>query len=714
MATASDAGSSAHAHAISDEQLILETAFDRRDRMLHDIDTELAADPAPASDATGQARLRMLRARHAELLHAEQGLIFGRLDALDQTSLHLGRIGIPSADGSGDPLVLDWRAPAARAFYTATPINPQGLTRRRHIRVRGREVIGVDDEPLTGSMAGELVGEGTLLAALAERRTGRMTSAAATLQREQDDVVRADARGPLVVQGGPGTGKTVVALHRVAYLLFTQPQLAAQGVLVLGPSPRFLEYIAQVLPALGETAVVPATRDTLVPGIEPQREESRVVAEIKGRALWQRVLSGYAATLVPDVADLTLIWDGERYALDQRRLARALTSATSGRSHAAARTVFTGILHQLLTDAVVERQEQVLAQMEEGFEDILARVDAALKKSDDHAPATGATGRDVDGVLSEADVERLHEEIVTDSRLAATLRRWWPVHDPQIEVRRLLGDPALISRWAPELSDTEMQAIAGEPAGCSSSDLALIDALADLLGDEESAGEQGDFLADRAAARRGWIYGHVVIDEAQELSEMQWLMALRRCPSRSITAVGDIDQAEAPHRHTTWAQAVGAALGDRWSEARLSICYRTPLEVMALTGPVLQRAGSHNEPPRAVRASGIEPWERPVEEADLATEAARAVGELSARWSGGTVGVVAPVYRVQALRSALPQVPVLSATEAKGLEWDATLLVDADGIVAEPRGWNGLYVALTRCTQELGRLRVHSRDRSTP
>jgi hypothetical protein len=443
-----------------------------------------------------------------------------------------------------------------------------------------------------------------------------------------------------------------------------------------------------------------------VPGLERQRVESRAVAEIKGRALWQRVLSEYAADLVPDVGDLTLVWDDERYGLDQRRLARALTSATSGRSHAAARAVFTDVVHQLLTDAVVERQEQVLAQMEEGFEDILARVDAALEKSDEHGVPSEAGGRDVDGVLSEADVARLHEEIATDPGLAAALRRWWPVHDPQVEVRRLLGDEALVRRWAPELTDAEVRTVVSEPPGWSGSDLALVDALADLIGDDESSGEQGDFLADRAAARRDWIYGHVVIDEAQELSEMQWLMVLRRCPSRSVTAVGDIDQAEAPHRHTTWAEAVGAVLGERWTEARLTICYRTPLEVMALTGPVLQSAGSRNTPPRAVRASGIEPWEIAVTEADLATEAARAVQALSTRWSGGTVGVVAPVHRVPALRSVLPQVPVLSATEAKGLEWDATLLVDAAGIVAEPRGWNGLYVALTRCTQELGQIRV--------
>lgn len=693
----------AYAAAISDAQHTLDQAQVSREQILRDLETELAA---PSDDATAQARRRLLLQRRAELRHAEHGLIFGRLDALDETVLHLGRAGIPSPDGSRDPLVLDWRAPAARAFYTATPVNAQGQARRRHIRTAGRDVIGVDDEPLDGSGTKDLVGEGALLGALAERRTGRMSTAAATLQREQDDVVRADAHGPLIVQGGPGTGKTVVALHRVAYLLFTYPQLAAQGVLVLGPSARFLDYIAQVLPALGETAVVSATCDTLVPGVGVQRSEPRAIAEIKGRALWQRALSGYAGELVPSVVDLELVWEGERYELDGPRLARAFSSAIAGRSHRAARAAFTEQVHHLLTDAVAGRNEQLLAQMEEGFEDILARVDSGLKGSDNRGVRTRASGSDVDGVLSEDDVERLRERIATDPALAATLLAWWPIRDPGFELGRLLGDEARLRRWAPELTDAELAMVLSEPPGWAPSDIPLIDALAQLLGEQRSPGDQGDFLADRAAVQRDWVYGHAVVDEAQELSQMQWQMVLRRCPSRSITAVGDIDQAESPHRHTTWEEAVAVALGQRWTEARLTICYRTPLEVMALTGPVLRRAGSRNEPPRAVRASGIEPWERASTEADLTVAAVHAVEELALRWSGGLVGVVAPLVRVPALRAALPGVSVLSATEAKGLEWDATLLVDAAGIAAEPRGWNGLYVALTRCTQELGQLRV--------
>ncbi len=685
----------------AEEQLILNEAFKRRDGILQYLNTELQF---PAQDTVAQARLRMLARRRAELQHAGQGLIFGRLDSLDQTVRHLGRVGIPSSDDDDDPLVIDWRAPAARAFYTATPVDPQGQARRRHIRTNGREVIGVDDEPLDGSRASELVGEGALLAALDERRTGQMSTAAATLQREQDDVIRADARGPLVVQGGPGTGKTVVALHRVAYLLFTYPKLAAQGVLVIGPSRRFLDYIAQVLPALGETAMASATCDTLVPGIEVERVEQREVAEIKGRALWQQALSRYCESFVPEPADLELLWEGERYTIDEGRIARAIRSATSGRSYHAARAVFIAQVHDLLTDAIIERNEETLRQVEAGLEDLLSEFDAAFTHTDNRAATSGATGAEVDGVLTEADIELLRDRIADDASLRAVLYRWWPSRDTAVELHRFLGETTLLSQWVPELTARQRTAIVGEPQTWASSDIPLFDALADLLGETHPKSEQGEFLSDRAPAQRDWVYGHVVIDEAQELSQMQWFMVMRRCPSRSITAVGDIDQAEAPHLHTTWAEAVSGAFGERWTEAQLTICYRTPMEVMALTASVLRNAGSHNDPPRAVRTSGIEPWERTVTEESLNAEAALAVEQLSTRWKGGMVGVIAPLERLYTLRTALPGTPVLSATDAKGLEWDATLLVDAPSIAAQPRGWNGLYVALTRCTQELGQL----------
>ncbi|MEV5691780.1 HelD family protein [Micromonospora globbae] len=687
--------------AIAEEQAFLDVATARRDTLTEHLEAELSSE---AVDALERARQRMLRRQYEELQRAREGLVFGRLDGLDGTVRHIGRVGLRNAGEDSEPLLVDWRAPAARPFYTATAVDPQGQARRRHIRTSGSAVVGVDDEPLDGTMTAELVGEGALLAALDQRRTGRMSTAISTLQREQDDIIRAEATGPLIVQGGPGTGKTVVALHRVAYLLFAHPTMADQGVLVLGPSPRFLQYIAQVLPALGETAVVSATCDTLLPGIRVGRDESRTLAEIKGRALWQPALENYVTSLLPRPRELKLRWAGDFYVIPAATVAQALASAVQGRPYHRARKAFAEQLHHILADAVAEQREALMNEMEEGFEDILARVDRDMQH--DHHPGSTSTGSDIDGLLSEEEIADLRDQIAENATIARFIETWWPTLDAETLLRDLLTNPALVARFAPQLSSEEITAVSAEPPLWASSDIPLLDALADLLGEDhvDTPQPQGGFVADHARRQRDWVYGHVVVDEAQELSEMQWHMVLRRCPSRSITAVGDIDQAEAAHRHTSWAEAVQAVLGDRWTAAELTICYRTPREVMGLTEPVLTKAGSRNTPPRAVRSSGIAPWTLMVTPAELAGAAAQAVRQLQQRWHGGTVGVIAPAGRIAELLDVLDDVPVLTATQSKGLEWDATLLVDPHGIAAEPRGWNGLYVALTRCTQELGQL----------
>ncbi|ARU53346.1 helicase [Cellulosimicrobium cellulans] len=710
----------AAAHAVAEEQRHLDAALARRVQIVAELDAQLAVPADPdlpgAEGVVERSRRAGLRRRRTELERAESGLVFGRVDTVEGVTRHVGRVGIAAPDADADPLVLDWRAPGARAFYTATAREPQGLARRRHVRTAGERVTGVDDEPLDGSAAGAdeedgLVGEGALLAALSERRTGRMGTAVATLQVEQDAIVRAPAEQTLVVQGGPGTGKTVVALHRVAYLLFTHPHLAERGVLLLGPSSRFLEYVAQVLPALGETAVVSATCDTLVPGVVPERDESRDVAEIKGRALWQDVVARYADALVPDARALTVRLDGEPLTLDAARVGQVLRAARAGgRSVLAARRRAVDLVLDALVDEAAARHAELLERVEEGFEDVLGKLDVGLAARDDRAPTTGAHGGDVDGELTDDDLDRLRGELARDGGFTAVLDAWWPVVDARTALADLLGDGALLARHAPELAPAEVRRVTGKPATLAPSDVPLLDALADALGTPDAPGEQGEFLAQRAATRRDWVYGHVVVDEAQELSPMQWHMVLRRCPTRSVTAVGDVDQTEAPHRHTDWADVVGPVFGERWHRADLTICYRTPREVMELVGPVLRAAGSRNAPPRAVRDAGVAPRDVavPVDAsgASLGVTVAAEVARLVERYDGGSVGVVAPRDRLAYLGAAADGVPVLSTSEAKGLEWDAVVVVDPDGIAAEPRGWNGLYVAMTRCTQELARVTV--------
>jgi DNA helicase IV len=466
--------------AIQEEQRFLDRALIRHAEIVDHLLTEAGAAPV---DEAARARARTLRQRYREMSQARDGLIFGRLDAQDGTIRHIGRIGVQDADDAADPLVVDWRADAARPFYTATALNSLGPARRRHLQVSGSAVTGVDDEPLDGAVEGELVGEGALLNALGQRRTGQMTTAIATLQREQDDIIRAAASAPLIVQGGPGTGKTVVALHRVAYLLFSHRQMAEQAVLMLGPSPRFLDYIAQVLPALGETAVVSATCETLLPGISVTRNESRHQSEIKGRALWQGALANYIASQRPSARELRLRWEGEEYVISAAKVGQSLT-AVSGHSYHDARKVFTEQLRQILADAVIERREAMLVEVEAGFEDILARFSTGLADS-----GSDVRGAEADGEMSEDEVEELRERIAGSAVVSDFVVGWWPDLDPEPVLARLLHSKELLRENASQLTEDEISGIVAEPEGWSASDLPLLDAVSDLLGESSAAGQ---------------------------------------------------------------------------------------------------------------------------------------------------------------------------------------------------------------------------------
>ncbi|MFB7474411.1 HelD family protein [Kitasatospora sp. NPDC056184] len=668
--------------------------------------TLAAAGREAGPGGTHQARLeRELRAaeaarRAARLDAVERGLCFGRLDHRDGTVRHIGRIGLrDELDETYEPVLVDWRAPAARPFYTATPADPGGLVRRRHLHTRGRTLVGLDDEALDlagldeGGRRG-LVGEAALLAALDRERTGRMATVVATIQAEQDRVIRAPLPGALVVQGGPGTGKTVTALHRAAYLLYThRAVLERRGVLVLGPNPAFLRYIDQVLPALGETEVVLRTVGELFPGVRATAEDAPAAAVVKGGPwMADAVRRAVGAHQSLPAGDL-LLGEGlrlpHRVCAEARRAARGLCLP-----HNRARAFFL----RTLLDALAVAQALSLGRP---YDEEEAR----------HAPG----------------------ELWAQPGIRAGLDALWPVLTPRRLIDRLLSDPALLAVAAPGLSPAERAAVL-RPAGTpwTTGDVPLLDEAAELLGEDGTAararsraaertleeerayaegvltvtGQQGDATldagllaerfrdtgpdrttAERAAGDRTWAYGHVVVDEAQELSAMAWRAVLRRVPTRSLTIVGDLAQTASPAgARSSWAEVLDRELPDRWREERLTVNYRTPAAIMAPAAAVLRAHAPGQEPPEAVRETPDRPRVLPVPDGDYAAA-------LAALPTGpGTLGVIAPDADAAALGA-------LTVRSAKGLEFDAVVLVDPAALLAQ--GAPDLYVALTRATRRL-------------
>ncbi|PRZ40755.1 DNA helicase IV [Antricoccus suffuscus] len=696
---------------VTREQNTLDRLFARREILLDEVRSQLqqaGIDDSPEA----AARITGLVRRRTELDRADSGLCFGRIEELNGVRLHIGRVGLPGEDDSADPLLVDWRAPIARKFYTATAARPQGLRSRRHIRTEGRAVLGVDDEAFDRhDRGGDLVGEAALLEALDARRTGAMGDVVATLQSEQDEVIRAPHGGCLVVQGGPGTGKTAVALHRAAYLLFTYPQLAERGVLVVGPSPTFLRYIEQVLPSLGETQVVASTVDRLLPGVDAKWSDDAQVAKIKGRAVWAVILRRVVEARSPVLTTVEVHHGEDLVSLDQEQVAEALAAArAAGTSHYDARAAFRLRMIDLLTRQVVEHSKQMLSTVEAGFEDVLSRVDAAMARGNDALPSrVDSDGVDVDGVATAADISALRQDLAHSGEVSAALDQLWPVLEPTRVLAELLSSPALLAEYAPELTPDQRSAIQKEnTSDWSEQDVALLDEVADLVGTPSAVDTVGDSetLSDRAMADRTWTYGHVVVDEAQELSAMQWRMLVRRCPTRSFTVVGDVNQTESPGGSASWDTALEPSFGRRFRRGELTICYRTPHEIMERTGPVLAAAGSTVAPPRAVRSNGVQPWRRFVSEVSLRADTIGAVREMADRYRGGQIAVIGADSTCSQLRDfpedVDAEVAILTPAESKGLEFDAVLIVEPHAVIAQRRGWNALYVAMTRCTQELG------------
>ncbi|CAM3222605.1 RNA polymerase recycling motor ATPase HelR [Prescottella defluvii] len=665
-----------------------------------------------------EAEVRALATEVQRLDVADNGLCFGRIDSVSGDRSYIGRIGLFDEENEFEPLLLDWRAPAARAFYVATAASPEGVRRRRQFRTRGRRLTGFTDEALGRPDGDEQAdgphrGDSALLAAVNAPRGDGMRDIVATIQAEQDRIIRLDHPGVLVIEGGPGTGKTVVALHRVAYLLYTQRErIERHGVLVVGPNPAFLDHIGRVLPSLGESDVVFMTTGDFVPGLRVTAEDDPEAARLKGSLEIVDVLAAAIADrqrlpedpLLIELSDVVVRIDAGT-AQWAREEARA-----SGRPHNEARAVFAEIVTYVLTERAIARigRGWLTRKDEQAWEELRADLVAELAGNDAFTAA-------LDDLWPILTPETLLAQLYTSpDRLraaGAAPALWradcdaWTVSDVPLldELVDLLGtDPS-----ARQAADRERQAAAGAEAAYAAGVLDLMVGREDHMDDDDHlfatdllyAEDLADRfvehdtreLVERAAADRDWTYRHIVVDEAQELSEMDWRVLMRRCPSRSFTVVGDLAQRRSAAGATTWDAMLEPYVPGRWVYRSLSVNYRTPAEIMAVAGALLAEFAPGVEPPESVRACGVPPWSRQVTEDQLTTAIDEFVRSESAR--DGTSIVIGP-----------PGVPgAVTASETKGLEFDAVLVVEPERILADgPRGAAELYVALTRATQRLG------------
>lgn len=758
---------------IAAEQAHVTTLYDRLDHLRRQAEEQLAGTIRAATSDTDQGlRERQhfaerLAQRAAGLTAAERGLVIGRLDTDAGDRFYLGRIGL--ADDDAEPMLIDWRAPVAAAFYRATPAERLGIRRRRHLHLRQREVIGIDDDVLDFTAVdgdGRLAGEAALLNALRQARTGRMADIVATIQAEQDEIIRSGLSGILVVEGGPGTGKTVVALHRAAYLLYThRDRLADKGILVIGPNRTFLRYVEQVLPGLGETDVVLGSIGDLYPPLRTAAVDPPATAMIKGDP---RMADLVAAAVVdhqrfPEEG-LTVVVGDEEHTLDA-------DFCRTVRDRARERAEQLQLAHNRIRPFVVERLLDELVGRE------LDRLEKMIDEVDVPELIEGEEDLDLRGFL---DPKGMRANLAQSEAFSRAADLIWPELTPESLLTELYTDADFRNRVALGLTEAERDALARpEPVeeSWTISDVPLLDELAELLGpaqellDREAAEQRraqaqrdsesleldlaaaeaaelaleyadedhGEImiegsevlsryyddgiiepLADRARRDREWAYGHVIVDEAQELSPMAWRMLGRRCPTGSMTAVGDLAQAAAPDSPHSWSAALDPVAAGRWRRAALTVSYRSTGPILAYASRILADSGAEGTAPRAARPDGDEPWTRPVAEADLAGELAARLAEERDLVGEGNVAVITTPDRLEQARTAVPDaasfadedfldapVAVLTPEQSKGLEFDSVIIVAPDEILAAgTRGHADLYVAATRPTRRLGLLEL--------
>ena len=726
------------AEEIAAEQRRVSTLYGQLDELR--VRSEAALRSAAASTTTGtpgalserDAFVRMYAERVSQLRAVEDRLCFGRLDMTDRTTRYIGRIGI--SDEQREELLIDWRAPMAEPFYRATSALPGGVLRRRALTTENRRVTALQDEVLDleafarSGVAGShvVLGEGALFASLDAVRSGRMRDIVATIQADQDRVIRAPAGGVLVVQGGPGTGKTAVALHRTAFLLYAnRERLLRSGVLLVGPNRVFLRYIEQVLPALGEAdAVVMATPAQLYPGVVAAASERAEVAAFKGDVRMAQIVAEAVRRRqrIPD-APRDLVVEGTHIWLDPSVVREARERARRTRApHNRARVTFVAeILRDLVRRLAVAREMDL-----DG--DTRPELMAELHASKD-------VRREVNWCWAPITPERLLRDLFANpERLAEATRRLRPAQRALLVRDRTapwaLSDVPLLDEAADLLgtAETEDAAASARAEADRKAEVAYAREVqrtfgsggmvtADDLARRYEGGWTSGTVADRAGTDREWTYGHVVVDEAQELSAMMWRLLMRRCPTRSMTVVGDVAQTGSPAGADSWAAVFRPHVQDRFTLAELTVNYRTPEQIMDLAAGVLAAAGSSVVAPTSARIGRHEPRFDRVP--DVTAALAGVVADEADAVGAGTIAVIAAEQRVvqvaEALTAALggdrvivgdelreAQVSVLGVAQAKGLEFDGVVLVEPAEILGESRrGAHDLYVALTRPTQRL-------------
>ena len=724
---------------VAEEQEFVDRTYSRLDQLRSQYREQRQKIDANhgVGNAQGWTERDALATHFAELSsrldNVEERLVFGRLDMKDHATHYIGRISL--LDEHSSPLLVDWRAPISAPFYQATAQEPLGVVRRRHIATRARSVTSVEDELLDVDQAQHqgltLQGEGALMSALSSARSGRMGDIVATIQGEQDRVIRASDRGILVVQGGPGTGKTAVALHRAAYLLYTQRErLERSGVLIIGPSRTFLRYIEQVLPSLGESGVVQMTIGDIVPGLSAQDDDPVDIAAIKGRAAFSRILRE-AVRLIPRLPDrdqVLQVWN-RRVTLRIKDVQEALSRARrSGRPHNVARESFAmGLMELLAGRLIVEAgdasstadidPDDLRTWMSEIRDSVDARRAINLAWMPTQAPAflrklwsrpdlLAQANRKAGTPLSVEDLSLLYraqDEPLTISDI--------PLID---ELEELLGTLDLASaqkRRAEEQREKEERERANEALKATGLGGGIV--TADMLMRQTQEAPSLRPLAERARADRSWTYGHIVIDEAQDLSPMAWRCLLRRCPSRSMTVVGDLDQKRGHRRPNSWKQALGPAARAFNEEFVLSISYRTPRALTRIAQAVMAQHGTPVLYPMEAVRDVPDCYQVSHTHKDTLKECVSqivsAMEERLDREEGegkGRICVIVPDAQAQLWHadesgaSALDQrVSYLTAAGSKGLEFDSVVVVEPGAILDQGSG--DLFVALTRATHDL-------------